>query len=270
MRRSAALAIVLTCGAAGGGAAALAAPMPDAALAAAAFATPPAGAGSVSPMSERVTISRTGAPVDWRSGEVPLSAKVGLRLTVGDAVTGPRGRPLSPAGAAQPPSYELSVVRRWPEALTLEAGRFGVDVSPHAGVGVTSYGGLAEAGAEVQLSPKKSRDSAAVAGLKAVGVRDGAAFGDKGRWYLFAAASGRSVGLNMLRNDTGWAKAGWSTDQTSALVGDAQLGVGWRKGDLQSSVGFVHREVKGLHMIYGQETIADSLVAFSFSVKPGR
>ncbi|OYW84618.1 MAG: hypothetical protein B7Z22_10280, partial [Hyphomonas sp. 32-62-5] len=25
------------------------------------------------------------------------------------------------------------------------------------------------------------------------------AFGDRGRWYIFAAASGRAVGLNMLR-----------------------------------------------------------------------
>jgi hypothetical protein len=103
-----------------------------------------------------------------------------------------------------------------------------------------------------------------------MGVRDGSSFGESGRWYLFAAASGRAVGLNLLRGDSGWTRAGWSTDPSSALIGDAQVGVGWRKGDVQTSLGFIHREVKGQHMIFGQETRNDSLLAFSFAVKPGR
>jgi hypothetical protein len=103
-----------------------------------------------------------------------------------------------------------------------------------------------------------------------MGVRDGASFGDEGRWYLFAAASGRAVGLNMLRGDSGWDGAGWSTDPAASLIADAHLGVGWRRGDMQTSLGLVHREVKGEHMIWGQETKADSLVAFTFSIKPGR
>ena len=105
--------------------------------------------------------------------------------------------------------------------------------------------------------------------LNDLGVRDGAAYGDQGRWYLFAAASGRAVGLNILRNErAGWDRDGWSTDTSSALIGDAHVGVAWRKGAMQTSLGYIHREVKGEHMIYGQQTKDDSVVAFSFSIKP--
>jgi hypothetical protein len=99
-------------------------------------------------------------------------------------------------------------------------------------------------------------------------VQDGGDFGQRGRWYLFAAASGRAVGMNMLHGDQGWNRAGWSTDQTSTLTGDAQVGVGWRKGDLQTSFGYIHREVKGQNMLFGVDPKADSVVAFSLSIRP--
>jgi hypothetical protein len=101
-----------------------------------------------------------------------------------------------------------------------------------------------------------------------MGVKDGAHFGDQGRWYLFAAASGRAVGMNMLHGDAGWGGAGWSTDPTSKLIGDAQLGVGWRRGAIQTSVGYVHRKVKGDHLMYGVDPHDDSMVAFSLSIRP--
>ena len=145
------------------------------------------------------------------------------------------------------------------------AGGVAVEVEPHAGLAFDSFGsGSAEAGATVQLS----RADLAAERLKALGVRDGAEFGDQGRWYIFAAASGRAVGLNMLHGEAGWNRAGWSTDPTSKLVGDTQVGVGWRKGAIQTSVGFVHREVKGEHLLQGVDPHADSMVAFSFSVRP--
>ena len=74
----------------------------------------------------------------------------------------------------------------------------------------------------------------------------------------------------MLRSERGWNRAGWSTDTTGALVGDAQVGVGWRKGDMQSSFGVIHREVKGKHMIFGQKTHDDTVAAFTFSFRPQR
>lgn len=172
---------------------------------------------------------------------------------------------LKPAGGratAVDPAYRLELSRAWPGALRYDS----VDVSPHAGVGLSSAGGSAEAGAVVRMDlDQKAKDR-----LEAIGVSDGSSFGDTGRWYLFAAASGRAVGLNVLRDESGWNRAGWTTDPSSALIGDAQLGVGWRRGAVQTSFGYVHREVKGQHRIWGEETRADSLVAFSMSIKPGR
>ena len=105
--------------------------------------------------------------------------------------------------------------------------------------------------------------------LRALGVGDGASFGGRGRWYLFVAASGRAIGLNMLHNDTtGWDRAGWSQDSASTLVGDAQVGVGFRKGPMQTSLGYIHREVKGQNQLWGIDARADSMVAFSLSIRP--
>jgi hypothetical protein len=242
-------------------------------LADAAFAPRSPHAGAADP------IARLGAPeayepgkglVRWNSGAVQLASHEGgavdsLRISVGGALRTPGGAPINLDRAQfQADAYEISLVRDWPKALSFEGGAFDIDLSPHAGVGVTNYGGSAEAGAQVRIS----RDERAARKLKEMGLSDGAAFRDIGRWYLYAAVSGRAVGLNMLHTDVGWNRAGWTTDATSALMGDVQLGVGWRKGILQSSFGLIHREVKGQHMIWAQQTRDDSLVAFSLSIKP--
>jgi hypothetical protein len=259
------MAVVMSCGAALVSAAHAGEPLSPSAYAL--MTAPLAAPGD--PISDLLAKPESDAAgVGWRSAEVPFAPKSALRISVGDplAYSGAPsgGGPLQPPGSAATQAYELSVVHDWPGAVSFNTDRFGLNLSPHAGVGVTSYGGgLAEAGATLQLSERVAK------GLGKLGVRDGAAFGDQGRWYLFAAASGRAVGLNMLRGDAGWTRAGFTTDPTSTLVGDAQVGVGWRKGALQTSVGFVHREMKGMHTLYGQDVPSgDSLVAFSISVKP--
>jgi hypothetical protein len=160
-------------------------------------------------------------------------------------------------------------VKSWPKAVSFESDSFEFEVAPHAGFGVSARGrGQAEGGATITVSPK-TRGERAMAQLRDMGVKDGGSYGDAGRWYLFAAASGQAVGLNMMRSDRGgWDRAGWSTDTTGALVGDAQVGVGWRKGDMQSSFGVIHREVKGQHMVFGQQTRDDTVAAFTFSFRP--
>jgi hypothetical protein len=173
---------------------------------------------------------------------------------------------VAPAGFVDD-RIDVTLTRRWPGAVSFRTERgIEFDVAPHAGLGVGSAGGQAEGGAMLTVS--KSREQQALERLRDMGVQDGASFGDKGRWYLFAAASGRAVGLNMLRGENGWDRAGWTTDPTGALVGDAQVGVGWRKGDMQSSFGVIHREVKGKHMVFGQKTHDDTVAAFTFSFRP--
>jgi hypothetical protein len=160
--------------------------------------------------------------------------------------------------------FDVNVARAF-KPLKLATEELEVDLEPHAGFGVSQRGSRAQAGATVSLHPRTDKT---IERLKDIGVREGAAFGDTGRWYLFAAASGQAVGMNMLRGEDGWDRAGWSTDPTGALVGDAQIGVGWRKGDMQSSFGVIHREIRGNHMIFGQMTREDTVAAFSFSVRP--
>jgi hypothetical protein len=221
---------------------------------------------SLTALFDQATPSSDAASYAWRSTQVQLTPKSRLRVSVADPLHGRGAAPLNRASQGQ--AYEVSLVRDWPGALSFETRSFGVDLSPHAAVGVTPQGGLAEAGARLELSQKKDR--AVLAGLNAIGVSDGARFGDTGRWYLFAAASGRAVGLNVLHGESGWDRAGWTTDQSSKLVGDAQIGVGWRKGATQTSLGLLHREVKGAHLMWGQDTKADTLLALSFAVRPGR
>ena len=240
----------------------------------AAFA-PRTAATAVDPIAtliEREAYEPGAGPVRWTSGEVQLSHRLGgpvdsLRVSVGGALHAPGGLPLNLERAQfEADTYEVAVTRNWPAALKFEGRAFGVDLTPHVGAGVTNFGGTtAEAGATLRLS---QRDSAAAERLRALGVGDGSSFGDRGRWYLFAAASGRAVGMNMLHNEAGWDRAGWTTDATSSLVGDAQVGVGWRKGPLQTSLGYVHREIKGAHMVFGQGTRQDDMLAFSLSIRP--
>jgi hypothetical protein len=201
--------------------------------------------------------------------EVALPAKARHGAAV-NSVRINLGQPTAaPGGAFEQKDVDVTLVRSWPKAAHFSSPALDVDIAPHAGVGVSRRGGQAEGGATLTVSPK-SREERAKAALSDMGVGDGARFGDQGRWYLFAAASGRAVGLNMLHGDQGWDRAGWTTDPTGGLVGDAQVGVGWRKGAAQSSFGVIHREVRGNHMIFGQGTRDDTVAAFTFSYRPGK
>lgn len=107
----------------------------------------------------------------------------------------------------------------------------------------------------------------AEARLRAMGVRDGGEFRDRGRLYLFAADGETAVGYNLARSAEGWSREGLSLDQ-GAFVGDAQAGVAWRRGDTQTSLGYVHREVKRADRI-GRDR-EEGFVALQFSWTPGR
>lgn len=238
--------------------------------------TPSPDADPIGALLDRQTARKGVGATGWSSNHVVLGRSNGgvngLRVSVGGALKGLDGRPLALAPVSvdradlEAQSYEISLTRDWPGAVSVSNGRYALDVTPHAGVGVTSLGGSAEAGATVTLG--QSGEDRVRSGLSAMGVRDGADFGDAGRWFIYAAASGRAVGLNMLKDQaTGWDRA-WSQDAASTLISDAQLGVAWRKGAMQTSLGYVHREVKGEHMLMGQEAKDDSLVAFSLSIKP--
>lgn len=214
---------------------------------------------------------------DWSTRSLVVGAAADgsvvdlLHVRVGSRQRPPGGLPVDPNRMERDAkAYDVMLTRDWPDAVNIANDRYDLRVTPHAGLGVSNLGGSAEAGALVTLGPKSGTDRVAQE-LGRLGVRDGSSLDDTGRWYLFAAASGRAVGLNMVMKDAafGWDRS-WSQDRASTLIGDAQVGVAWRKGAVQTSLGYIHREVKGDHMLWGQETRDDSLVAFSLSVKPRR
>ncbi|MBV8593601.1 MAG: hypothetical protein JOZ27_04775 [Caulobacteraceae bacterium] len=102
--------------------------------------------------------------------------------------------------------------------------------------------------------------------LEAMGFKDGdQAYARQARVYLFAAVHGQALGLNL----QGLQRAGWSTDTSSALVGDGQIGVGWKKGAVEADVGYVHRSIHFIHSPVGlTDGWADDMAAVSFTFRP--
>lgn len=212
-------------------------------------------------------------PVNWRTNAFVVghargavdSVRVSVAAVARNAAVSPLSLVRPDAQAFDAENIDVTLTRGWPSAVKLEAGKYALDFSPHAGFGFGDAGGSAEAGATVRLG-KNVEDRVS----DSLGLRDGdEAFGQRGRWYVFAAASGRAVGLNMLRSQNGdWSRAGMSSDVNSKLIGDAQAGLAWRKGPMQASVGYIHREMKAKDVIMGMATQKDSMVALSFSLKP--
>jgi hypothetical protein len=237
------------------------------------FSLSPAGAYGDAKLLDANRYYEGRGPVTWRSnafvayeGEHAVDS---VRVSVASVAQGGQTRPLALVRPENADSFEdhdvdVTVTRGWPAAVSLGSGKYALDVTPHAGVGFGGAGGSAEAGATVRFG-KKMGDRV----VNSLGVSDGRQFGDRGRWYVFAAASGQAVGLNMLRGEDGdWSRAGFTADNNSKLIGDRQGGVAWRKGAMQASFGYVHRSIKAKDQIMGMATQKDEMVAFSFSLKP--
>lgn len=85
----------------------------------------------------------------------------------------------------------------------------------------------------------------------------------RGRWILFASDDQQAVGVNLLRSRAGeMRRMSWTADRV-ANVGDAQVGVGWRRGAFQAALSLVDREIS----IYGKSR-DERFVAFTISIKP--
>jgi hypothetical protein len=233
---------------------------PNAALFSAPFAAPYSDpyAARPSPILQTEAISAALA----REGAAGI-----VRLSPADAALAPDAVAFSRLAGPSGRAADVSYARGWPSMVKLSGGGYDLDVSPHAAIG--SYGGAesAEAGALVRLGAHLQDQ--VISGLDGLGVRaaDRAAFGTPGRWYLFAAYSGRSVGLNMAGDAPGDPRrASWTADAASTLISNAQAGLGWRKGDLQASFGYVRREIRPLAADAGGAELSGSMVAFSLSL----
>lgn len=171
--------------------------------------------------------------------------------------------PLTPLDQAafDADGYDLSYTRGWQAARGYTASGLEVTLTPHAGVGVGDRGGRAEAGATLTIGGD----------LDGVVPEGSEAFGDRARWYLYAAGSGTAVGYNFARTRDGdFAGSGVSRDSGSFL-GDASVGVALRRGHMQGSFGLVYREVEAEGLRGGEgfdRDVSEGLVAFQLSIKP--
>jgi hypothetical protein len=237
------------------------------------FSLSPAGAYGDAKLLDANRYYEGRGAVTWRSNAFVVGegdhAVDSVRVSVASVAQAGLSRPLAlvrpeDADGFDDRDVDVTVTRGWPAAVTLGKGKYALDVTPHAGLGIGGAGGSAEAGATVRFG-KKMGDQV----VNSLGVSDGRQFGERGRWYVFAAASGQAVGMNMLRSGDGdWSRAGLTTDASSKLVGDGQAGLAWRKGAMQASFGYVHRKIRAKDQIMGMSTQKDEMVAFSFSLRP--
>jgi hypothetical protein len=192
-------------------------------------------------------------------GLAGFSGDAGVRMTA-FASQSPQAV-LQRKGAAETElSVAVTVERSWPAML--QTRRYQFEIVPHAGVGVSEGGQLAEAGATVQVGKRLKTQIG-----EALNVGSGEAlYGDRGRWYLFGAYKGRAVGLNLLR--TGWSMRGDGlTADRGGFMGVAQTGVGWRKGGLQASLGYTYATVTTRMWGSRQKTHEEKL-GLSVSLRP--
>ncbi|MBX9616070.1 MAG: DUF2219 family protein [Brevundimonas sp.] len=171
--------------------------------------------------------------------------------------------PLTPLDAAafEADGYDVTYTRGWPVARGYTASGLEVSLTPHAGIGVGDRGGRAEAGATLRIGSD----------LGDMVPEGSAAFGERARWYLYAAGSGTAVGYNFARNRDGdFARSGVSRD-SGVFLGDASIGVALRRGDMQGSFGIVYREIEAEGLRSGRgidNDVTEGLVAFQLSIKP--
>jgi hypothetical protein len=219
------------------------------------------GLQSLAPASQNnVGVSPAGT-VAWTSNETWFQNGSGavdrLRVTQGSALVQAPGAPIWMNPTLGDQLFDVTYTRGWPQALSMRSGRFGVDVTPHAGLGVTNAGESAEAGAEVRFGGASA--------LETLG-----AHGQPGKFYFYAQGSGRAVGYNLNRNNMSFRAANMFLQPEPGFVGDAEAGVAWRRGDLQASFGYAQR---ALHLDTVRDTdvnTRESMVAFKISLTPRR
>lgn len=183
-----------------------------------------------------------------------------------------RGEPRRADGAPVPPraldarsyddeAYDVSYTRGWVAAQGRTPSGLEVSLTPHAGVGFSRDGTTAEAGATLKIGE----------GLDRLAPDGDEAFGERARWYLYAAGSKRAFGYNFARTRDGdFTGSGMSNDEGTYL-GDASIGVAYRRGAVQSSFGVVYREIeaKGIRAYNGINTdVSEGLVAFQLTIRP--
>jgi Uncharacterized protein conserved in bacteria (DUF2219) len=157
-------------------------------------------------------------------------------------------------------AYDLDYTYTGPGLLRVNSGRYGFDVRPQWGFGFSSFkGSSTHAGAVVRFGRDLTDDM-----LDAFGVSHAKDLRNTSRWFLYAGASGRSLGWNVLPGSDG--RRDLTYDESRSYVGTAQAGLAWRRGDLTASLGYVHDKVRP--MLFGARTETDDRVGLFLTYRP--
>lgn len=197
----------------------------------------------------------------WREERHAFNTPTGDRWTVRQATVLD-----TPLAFSRPDTQERDVAVEWRHDWTAlhETSPSGLElsVSPHAGFDWDPRGSSPVAGATVRIGR----------GLNRLAPDGDATFGQKARWYVFASGSKRAVGYNFTRQrDGGLTNEGLTQDLGQSAMGDAAIGVAWRKGPVQSSIGIAYREVEidGLRGYGGLTTdVGEGVLSFQLSIRP--
>jgi hypothetical protein len=87
--------------------------------------------------------------------------------------------------------------------------------------------------------------------------------GDRARVYVFAGFGNRVLGYNLVHDVNGFGSAGWSMER-AARIGDAQVGVALRRGDLGLALVGVQRKFYEVG-----RTVQDNMIGLRFTFSPG-
>jgi hypothetical protein len=197
--------------------------------------------------------------VRWRRGEATAfgpDQDYSLRLSTATLDANPAAglmRPGAEGRADGRQAFELTFIRNWTGAVAVQSGRLSLDITPHAGFGLSSAGAqLAEVGALLRVNRA----------LSAVGASD---ILDGSRLFLFAGANGRATGLNLLSTQALRVRDDPDGD---GFVREAQAGFGFSRGALQASLGYTHER---MHMkALGEDVRRDDRVGLTLSFRPRR
>jgi hypothetical protein len=155
-------------------------------------------------------------------------------------------RPGSDAGTGRLQAYDITYLRKWPSMLSLDAGRLNLDITPHAGLGLSSGGGrTAEAGALVRM-------------MKAVGVAGEHA----PRWYVYAGYRKRAMGLNLLRTEDA-IRGDHLSDE--GMAREIQAGVAAHRGVFHALLGYTFESV--MMRSLGERARNDNRIGLNLSIR---
>ncbi len=68
------------------------------------------------------------------------------------------------------------------------------------------------------------------------------AFGPMGRWVVYAGSGDQNLAVNFVDTGLGWNRQ--LGHEESAELGDAQIGIGYRRDRMQMGFGYLHRSTK--------------------------